>query len=136
MSRIEAQTRKEFERAAKKVKKLGKGIVMKHPSGLRLIGEEIMLDVKMARPGKGVPVRTGALRSSGRVEGPLAGDVSLTFGGAAAPYALKVHEELDMYHRVGEARYLVRGVDRWQAHGVSARLAMAELNAAIAALTF
>ena len=43
-----------------------------------------------------VPVDTGALRSSGRVEAPVMSGreivVSIKYGGAAAPYALYVHE--------------------------------------------
>jgi hypothetical protein len=43
-----------------------------------------------------VPVATGNLRASGRVERPVTGNgeasVEITYGGAAAPYALIVHE--------------------------------------------
>lgn len=43
-----------------------------------------------------VPVATGNLRASGRVERPITGNgkasVEITYGGAAAPYALIVHE--------------------------------------------
>ena len=43
-----------------------------------------------------VPVDTGNLRASGRVERPVTGkgraEVEITYGGAAAPYALIVHE--------------------------------------------
>jgi hypothetical protein len=43
-----------------------------------------------------VPVATGNLRASGRVERPVTGNgrasVAITYGGAAAPYALFVHE--------------------------------------------
>lgn len=43
-----------------------------------------------------VPVETGNLRASGRVERPVTGrgqaSVEITYGGAAAPYALIVHE--------------------------------------------
>jgi hypothetical protein len=43
-----------------------------------------------------VPVATGNLRASGRVERPETGNgkasVEITYGGAAAPYALIVHE--------------------------------------------
>jgi hypothetical protein len=43
-----------------------------------------------------VPVATGNLRASGRVERPVTGkgraSVEITYGGAAAPYALIVHE--------------------------------------------
>jgi hypothetical protein len=91
---------------------------------LRVIGEEIMTDVKASRAGHGVPVDTGTLRSTGRVEGPkgtpLRPYVELSFGGAAAPYALTQHEELSLFHKIGEARYLVRGVERWRAGGSAA----------------
>ena len=57
-----------------------------------------------------VPVDTGALRASGFVEPPLwaAGrvQVQLGFGGASAPYALIVHENLTARHTVGQAKYL------------------------------
>lgn len=43
-----------------------------------------------------VPVATGNLRASGRVERPITGNgkasVEITYGGIAAPYALIVHE--------------------------------------------
>ena len=43
-----------------------------------------------------VPVATGNLRASGRVERPVTGKgrayVEITYGGTAAPYALIVHE--------------------------------------------
>jgi hypothetical protein len=43
-----------------------------------------------------VPVATGNLRASGRVEPPVTGkgkaSIEITYGGAAAPYALYVHE--------------------------------------------
>lgn len=91
-----------------------------------------MTDVKASRAGHGVPVHTGfspstgkptgrtggALRSTGRVEGPSEGkrpQVTLSFGGPAAKYALAQHERLDYKHNLGEARYLVRGLERWRA---------------------
>jgi hypothetical protein len=85
-------------------------------SGMRVVGETIMTDVKASRPGSGVPVDTGALRASGRVSGPdSGGTVTLSFGGAAAPYGLRQHEELNYRHPVGEARYLIRGLERFEA---------------------
>lgn len=125
------RTLQEFKRGAKKIEKLAKNLGKKVPSGLRLIGEEIMLDAKASRPGAGVPVKTGALRSSGRVEGPLNDQVTLSFGGAAAPYALEQHENVFLHHRVGEARYLVHALERWQPGGASARAAMTELQRTI-----
>jgi len=127
-------TKASFNKAAKRIKDLEKGTVLSSLAGLRVIGEEIMLDVKAARPGAGVPVDTGALRSTGRVEGPKGNEVELSFGGAAADYALKVHEEVEIPHRVGEARYLVRGIDRWRQNGASVAAALAALRAAVVAV--
>lgn len=57
-----------------------------------------------------VPVDTGALRASGFTEPPVqtatGGSVTFGFGGAAAPYAVLVHEDLTVRHRVGQAKYL------------------------------
>lgn len=89
-------------------------------SGVRMAGEAIMTDVRASRSGKGVPKKTGNLAASGRVKGPDAGGfVTLSFGGAAAPYALRQHEDWDYHHRLGEARYLVRGAERFAASGPS-----------------
>lgn len=106
-------------------------------SGLRVIGEEIMTDVKASRPGAGVPVDEGALRASGRVTGPeVRGSravVTLAFGGSAAPYALRQHEELQYRHTVGEARYLVRGAERWARGSRPADALREMMDAAVAA---
>lgn len=83
-------------------------------ASLRASGEAIMTDVKASRAGKGVPVDTGTLRSSGQVKSPDPDRVTLSFGGAAAPYALRQHEDQTLSHSVGEARYLVRGWERFQ----------------------
>lgn len=57
-----------------------------------------------------VPVDTGALRASGHVQRPEDTSngyrVVMGFGGPSAPYALKVHEDLETPHRVGSAKYL------------------------------
>lgn len=109
---------KEFRKIAKSIERAYKDVGQRVPSGLRIIGEEIMSDVKASGPGKGVPIDTGVLRASGRVDGPkmVKGQpvVTLSFGGAAAPYALIQHEGLHFRHRLGEARYLVRGVQRYK----------------------
>lgn len=56
------------------------------------------------------PVDTGALRATGNVEKPeFHGDsvtVRLTYGGAAAPYAIYVHENVSAHHPVGNAKFL------------------------------
>lgn len=58
------------------------------------------------------PVKTGALRGSGRVE-VLQDDpfvIEIMFGGPLAPYAPRVHEDLNAHHRVGQAKFLARAV--------------------------
>ena len=128
--RVSTATRASFQRAAARIAAAAKRISADVGVGLRLIGEEIMLDVKASRPGHGVPVDTGALRASGRVTGPASSGatgqatVELSFGGAAAPYALVQHEVLTYHHELGEARYLVRGLERWRSGGKAALAAL------------
>jgi hypothetical protein len=121
-------TQQSFRDAARTIERLAKaqGQTLRQGAGLRVIGEEIMTDVKASRPGRGVPVDTGALRSTGRVTGPANGVVRLSFGGTAAPYAIIQHEVLHFHHTVGEARYLVRGVERWTPNGSAAMQALRE----------
>lgn len=57
-----------------------------------------------------VPVDTGVLRASGTVDKPEVNgedwSVTLGYGGAAAGYAIYVHENLSARHTVGNAKYL------------------------------
>jgi hypothetical protein len=110
-------TVRSFQRAARNIAKAARSTHGSFGTHLRWIAEEIMTDVKDARPGHGVPVDEGTLRDTGRVDGPSGGknpQVSLSFGGAAAKYALIQHEVLTYHHKIGEARYLVRGLERWR----------------------
>jgi hypothetical protein len=132
-------TKKSFRKISMRIKDLAdkQGKVVSAP--LRVIGEEIMTDVRATRPGMGVPKEWGDLMRSGRVTGPFSkgpsASVNLTFGGVAAPYALRQHEELTWNHpRGGEARYLVRAADRYDFDGGSAQKALqANMEAAIKA---
>lgn len=134
MSTAGRRTRANFARSARKIERYSRGVSGHAVSGLRQIGEEVMTDVKAARPGRGVPVDTGALRASGEVEGPRADrTVLLGFGDASSGYALIQHERLDFVHPVGEARYLVRGLDRWLPGGSSAMRALREQVEALGA---
>lgn len=59
------------------------------------------------------PIATGSLRASGHVDppdiSPRGAAVELGYGGAAAPYALFVHEIMDAYHRPPtQAKFLER----------------------------
>lgn len=76
--------------------------------GLSQAGEEVMADSKANY----VPVRSGALRATGRVEAPATDGtwirVALGYGGPAAPYALWVHEGT---RRMRGRKYLERPLD-------------------------
>lgn len=65
------------------------------------------------------PVDTGTLRSSGTVASPKIEShgvsVQLSFGGAAAPYAEIVHENLRAHHPSGRAKYVESVVIETQA---------------------
>ncbi len=67
-------------------------------------------EIELNESKKRVPVDTGTLRASGHVRGPeYQGSrvfVDITYGGAADDYALEVHEDLEMFHSVGQAKYL------------------------------
>jgi hypothetical protein len=53
-----------------------------------------------------VPVDDGFLKNSGKVEAPKISDrevsVEITYGGAAAPYAMYVHEDPNATHEAGK----------------------------------
>jgi hypothetical protein len=60
------------------------------------------------------PVDTGALRASHETSRPeISGDeisVTISVGGPAVPYAIKVHDDVEMYHKVGESQFLLKAV--------------------------
>jgi hypothetical protein len=66
--------------------------------------------IEMREMKKRVPVDTGTLRDSGTVDEPKwSGNnlsVDLGFGGAAEDYAIVVHEDLEAFHPVGQAKYV------------------------------
>lgn len=95
-------------------------------AGLRMVAEEIASDVRRSRPGKGVPKDKGILAASIEVQQPQPMVVQLVAGGQAIAYALVQHERLDFHHELGEARYLVRGMERWTFNGSSVRTALTQ----------
>lgn len=82
---------------ANNIQKIGGDIVGGLRRSLRMEAEEILLAAKLL-----TPVDRGWLQASGKVQGPwmAAGifDVAITFGDAATPYALIVHENLKARH--------------------------------------
>lgn len=51
------------------------------------------------------PAKTGRLRDSARVAATADG-ATVSFGGPDVPYAVAVHERLDLEHENGEAKFL------------------------------
>jgi hypothetical protein len=68
------------------------------------------MEIELTEAQNRTPVDTGALRASGFVSGPESDGseltVSIGFGGPAVPYAVHVHEDLEAYHKVGQAKFL------------------------------
>lgn len=66
--------------------------------------------IEMLEMQRRTPVEFGHLRQSGHVELPVIRgneiEVTLGFGGPAAPYAIYVHEDVEAYHEVGEAKFV------------------------------
>ena len=100
----------------------GKTAIKKTAGALYREAEQIMTTSKQ----NFVPVDWGTLKGSGHVETPkLSGStitVTLGYGGAAAEYALRVHEDLEARHKVGEAKYLERPFLE-AVHGMPERIA-------------
>lgn len=86
-------------------KKIIHGVVGDAPKALRSVGELIGTEAQ-----RETPVDTGVLRASKLVTGPKKvrkdWEVRISFGGAAAPYAVHVHENLSAQHTVGRSKYL------------------------------
>ena len=82
------------------------------------------------------PVDTGALRASHVLEGPMYSGrdiwVRIGVGGPAAPYAVVVHENMDAFHKVGQAKFLESTILEsapYIARRVAVRLKISELVA-------
>lgn len=74
----------------------------------RALVEEAQIEQKESM--KRTPVLTGALRASHETSDfKFVGntiEVSIKVGGASAPYAVPVHENLSAFHKVGQAKFL------------------------------
>lgn len=128
-----------FRAASKRIRELRKIVEAQVPdvSPALMIAHEIRTDVIASRPGAGVPRDKGDLAASVEANGGGRGimaQATVSAGGASAPYALIQHERLDYHHDLGEARYLVRAVERWTPNGSQAMKALGEnVQAAIRA---
>jgi hypothetical protein len=83
-------------------------------------------EIEMTEAKKRTPVDTGTLRNSGYVEKPVEKGnhvvVEMGFGGPAADYAIYVHEDLEAFHPVGQAKFLESVVIESRPH-LAARVA-------------
>lgn len=92
--------------------------LVRNLQGLALSVDELARDalreeaeIEMTEARARTPVDTGALRASGVVRPPETAvdgvaEVKLVFGGPAAPYAVYVHEDMEAFHKVGQAKFL------------------------------
>lgn len=93
-------------------------------------------EVEATEVKKRTPVETGNLRASIHVVGPTREGrriyTLIAAGGPAAPYALYVHENLEAFHPVGQAKYIESVIMESRAY-LGARVAKRiELNRALA----
>lgn len=110
-----------FRELKKALKAQGQRAEKSLAAALYAEGERIMAEAKRL-----CPVDTGTLRSTGHVQKPVIRrgsiEVTLGFGGPAAPYAVYVHENLNVHHTVGQAKYLEKPLND-AARGFAERLA-------------
>jgi hypothetical protein len=70
--------------------------------------QETQIELKEVK--RRTPVEFGELRASEHVEGPTRQGnrvwTNIVAGGPSAPYAIYVHEDLDAFHPVGQAKYI------------------------------
>ena len=97
----------------------------------RALYEEALIEQKesMAR----TPVEFGTLRNSHETSFPsYKGDevsVEIKVGGPAAPYAVAVHERLDVHHKAGQAKFLestLLGSAKYMLQRIATRLEILE----------
>lgn len=115
-----------FELSSKDLERLKATI---HKRMAALVGDPVgralrsEAEIEMTEAKRRTPVDTGALRSTGHVIGPerVGGSwqVRLVFGGPAVSYAAAVHENLEAFHKVGQAKYLESVIVESKPHIVS-----------------
>lgn len=98
-------TRQGFQDARKRLERLKK----KFPDEvIRALYVETEIEVTEVK--RRTPVDTGELRASVHQKGPTREwrkiFTLIVAGGPAAPYAYRVHEDLEAFHKVGQAKYI------------------------------
>lgn len=108
--------------------------------GLRNVGNDIIAriepalraeaEIELTEAKRRTPVKTGALRASGHVVSVQRGrdsEAKIMYGGPAAGYAIQVHENLEVFHRNGQARFLASVIEEsapFMTERIAARLRM------------
>jgi hypothetical protein len=78
----------------------------------QVAGEALVAELEIDRDEveERTPIKTGLLRSTIRVDGPHVNGkqvrASIQAGGPETPYALEVHENLDIFHPHGQAKFV------------------------------
>lgn len=115
------ETERSFRRASRKIRAFAREFEGAPGKATRQVAEEVRTDAVATRGSKGVPRDQGILAGTHRAEGPRAdGSSAVTMGGASAPYGIRQHEDMTLHHDVGEARWLVRAVERWRPNNTAA----------------
>lgn len=94
------------------IAKLDKLVAFSPDEFARALYQEAVIEEKECK--RRTPVDTGTLRATVQVVGPVREGttirawISAGTEGPAADYALVVHEDLEAFHAVGEAKYIER----------------------------
>lgn len=94
------------------IAKLDKLVAFSPDEFARALYQEAVIEEKECK--RRTPVDTGALRASVQAVGPerdgttIRAWISAGTEGPAADYALIVHEDLEAFHKVGEAKFIER----------------------------
>lgn len=118
-----AQMRKRLERLSKKIPdEIGRALYLE-------------TEIETTEAKRRTPVDTGALRSSIRTIGPVREGrriyTLIAAGGSSIPYALEVHENLEAFHKVGQAKYIESVILESRAYMARRVAARIELNRAL-----
>ena len=117
---------KDFEAAVKNLNDTATRIEKSLEVGGYKFGQIELTEMK-----RRTPVEFGALRDSGLFTHEWKGKtlvLTWTFGGASATYAIYVHEDLEAFHEVGQAKF-VESVTNESAQYAPARILSAALEA-------
>lgn len=109
-------------------KQLSQLLAQGGPRAVKALGQGLYKEATeaFARSQQEVPVDTGALRASGQVSRPMLSGrdtvVEITYGGAAADYAIYVHENLEAFHNPGKKAKFLEDPVKQQIQGMGTRL--------------